>query len=255
MILCLWQCIIFHANTIKFNEVMDMKKETNIGATIKELRKDRGISARILAESVNISTPFVYDIENGRTLPSVPVLNAIARYFNVTTDYLMGREENKNAPSPKEERGISNIQFDNIDYKVYVILMYNYSQLHLHGEEGLTMATDARLAVPRFQLLEIDDKNPPFAVRQDIPFNLADRGIPAADGAVVINPRYTDVESGKIYLVLHNKELLLRQVSRASNGGYFLDADNGIHAEVSCDAVANGNFRIIGRAVMSTRGL
>lgn len=161
----------------------------------------------------------------------------------------------KPRPPPKEERGISNIQFDNIDYKVYVILMYNYSQLHLHGEEGLTMATDARLAVPRFQLLEIDDKNPPFAVRQDIPFNLADRGIPAADGAVVINPRYTDVESGKIYLVLHNKELLLRQVSRASNGGYFLDADNGIHAEVSCDAVANGNFRIIGRAVMSTRGL
>ena len=223
---------------------------------IKEARKMNGnMKQKELAIKTGFSERSIIRWEKGETEPNREAIERLASALGVTTDYLMGREENKNAPSPKEERGISNIQFDNIDYKVYVILMYNYSQLHLHGEEGLTMATDVRLAVPRFQLLEIDDKNPPFAVRQDITFNLADRGIPAADGAVVINPRYTDVESGKIYLVLHNKELLLRQVSRASNGGYFLDADNGIHAEVSCDAVANGNFRIIGRAVMSTRGL
>lgn len=227
---------------------------------LRRLRKDKGLNQIDLAQRVGVSIDSVRRWEAGKREPRLSELEKIALVLEVPVTSLMsgaeaGGVKNKTAPSPKEERGISNIQFDNIDYKVYVILMYNYSQLHLHGEEGLTMATDVRLAVPRFQLLEIDDKNPPFAVRQDITFNLADRGIPAADGAVVINPRYTDVESGKIYLVLHNKELLLRQVSRASNGGYFLDADNGIHAEVSCDAVANGNFRIIGRAVMSTRGL
>lgn len=133
--------------------------------------------------------------------------------------------------------------------------MYNYSHLHLHGEEGLTMVTDARLTVPKFQLLEIDDKNPPFAVRQDISFNLAGRGISPADGAVVINPKYTNVESGRIYLVVYNKEILLRQVSCSPDGGYTLEADNGVHAEVPGDAVSSGNFKVIGRAVMSTRGL
>ena len=117
------------------------------------------------------------------------------------------------------------------------------------------MVTDARLTVPKFQLLEIDDKNPPFAVRQDISFNLTGRGISPADGAVVINPKYTNVESGRIYLVVYNKEILLRQVSCSPDGGYTLEADNGVHAEVPGDAVANGNFKVIGRAVMSTRGL
>lgn len=232
-----------------------MKNGNTIGTNIKILRKNRGISARVLAEAVNISTPFVYDIENGRTLPSVPVLNAIAQYFAVTTDFLMGRENIKKEPALKGELNALSIHIDNIDHDVYTIPMYNYSHLHLHGEEGLTMVTDARLTVPKFQLLEIDDKNPPFAVRQDISFNLTGRGISPADGAVVINPKYTNVESGRIYLVVYNKEILLRQVSCSPDGGYTLEADNGVHAEVPGDAVASGNFKVIGRAVMSTRGL
>ncbi|MDY2649103.1 MAG: LexA family transcriptional regulator [Pyramidobacter porci] len=226
-----------------------------VGKMIAAERIKKGFSREQLAEKAEIATETLARYERGDRNPKPQIIERLADALSVSTDYLMGHGEQKTAPSPKEERGISNIQFDNIDYKVYVISMYDYSQLHLHGEEGLTMATDARLAVPRFQLLEIDDKNPPFAVRQDIPFSLTGRGISAVDGAVVINPRYTDVESGKIYLVLHNKELLLRQVSRTPDGGYILDADNGVHAEVSYDAVANGSFKIIGRAVMSTRGL
>lgn len=227
---------------------------------LRQLRKDKGLNQIDLAQRVGVSIDSVRRWEAGKREPRLGELEKIALVLEVPVASLIngaevGAVENKTAPSPKEERGISNIQFDNIDYKVYVIPMYDYSQLHLHGEEGLTMATDARLAVPRFQLLEIDDKNPPFAVRQDIPFSLTGRGISAVDGAVVINPRYTDVESGKIYLVLHNKELLLRQVSRALDGGYSLDADNGAHTDVPEDAVARGDFKIIGRAVMSTRGL
>lgn len=226
-----------------------------LGKNLEKIRENAKLSRRELGQLINVGQNTIWRWEHGEREPSLEKIQALAVALNVSVSDLMDREENKTAPSPKEERGISNIQFDNIDYKVYVIPMYDYSQLHLHGEEGLTMATDARLAVPRFQLLEIDDKNPPFAVRQDIPFSLTGRGISAVDGAVVINPRYTDVESGKIYLVLHNKELLLRQVSRTPDGGYILDADNGVHAEVSYDAVANGSFKIIGRAVMSTRGL
>ncbi|WP_244389438.1 XRE family transcriptional regulator [Pyramidobacter piscolens] len=228
---------------------------TSFGAIIRDLRKSKRLSVPKLATLLSMSQSYLYDLEHDRRTPSTPMLQRLATFFNVTTDYLMGRENIKKEPARKGELNALSIHIDNIDHDVYTILMYNYSHLHLHGEEGLTMVTDARLTVPKFQLLEIDDKNPPFAVRQDISFNLTGRGISPADGAVVINPKYTNVESGRIYLVVYNKEILLRQVSYSPDGGYTLEADNGVHAEVPGDAVANGNFRIIGRAVMSTRGL
>lgn len=226
-----------------------------VGKMIAAERVKNGLSREQLAERVAIATETLARYERGDRTPKSQIVDRLASALNVTTDYLMGRENIKKETAQKDDLNALSIHIDNIDHDVYTIPMYNYSHLHLHGEDGLTMVTDARLTVPKFQLLEIDDKNPPFAVRQDVSFNLADRGISAADGAVVINPKYTNVESGRIYLVVYNKEILLRQVSCSPDGGYSLDADNGVHAEVPCDAVANGNFKVIGRAVMSTRGL
>ena len=226
-----------------------------VGKMIAAERVKNGLSREQLAERVAIATETLARYERGDRTPKSQIVDRLASALGVTTDYLMGRENIKKEPALKGELNALSIHIDNIDHDVYTIPMYNYSHLHLHGEEGLTMVTDARLTVPKFQLLEIDDKNPPFAVRQDISFNLTGRGISPADGAVVINPKYTNVESGRIYLVVYNKEILLRQVSCSPDGGYTLEADNGVHAEVPGDAVANGNFKVIGRAVMSTRGL
>lgn len=226
-----------------------------VGKMIAAERVKNGLSREQLAERVAIATETLARYERGDRTPKSQIVDRLASALNVTTDYLMGRENIKKETAQKDDLNALSIHIDNIDHDVYTIPMYNYSHLHLHGEDGLTMVTDARLTVPKFQLLEIDDKNPPFAVRQDISFNLAGRGISPADGAVVINPKYTNVESGRIYLVVYNKEILLRQVSCSPDGGYTLEADNGVHAEVPGDAVANGNFKVIGRAVMSTRGL
>lgn len=222
---------------------------------LKELRVGAKMSQEELGNQLNVNRATIRRWENGETKISLEMAQKLASILNVTTDFLMGRENIKKEPALKGELNALSIHIDNIDHDVYTIPMYNYSHLHLHGEEGLTMVTDARLTVPKFQLLEIDDKNPPFAVRQDISFNLAGRGISPADGAVVINPKYINVESGRIYLVVYNKEILLRQVSCSPDGGYTLEADNGVHAEVPGDAVSSGNFKVIGRAVMSTRGL
>lgn len=225
------------------------------GDRFKQALKNKALTQVKLAEMLGVTPVSVSRWATNEREPDDTTKLKIAGILDVTTDFLMGRENIKKEPAQKDELNALSIHIDNIDHDVYTIPMYNYSHLHLHGEEGLTMVTDARLTVPKFQLLEIDDKNPPFAVRQDISFNLADRGISAADGAVVINPKYTNVESGRIYLVVYNKEILLRQVSCSPDGGYTLEADNGVHAEVPGDAVANGNFKVIGRAVMSTRGL
>lgn len=59
---------------------------------IKALRLTRGISQVELAKLVNISKQSVSNWENDNIQPSIDMLVKIADVFNVTTDYLLGRE-------------------------------------------------------------------------------------------------------------------------------------------------------------------
>lgn len=66
-----------------------------IGIRITELRKQAGMSQFQLAKVLNIATSTLGMYETGKREPSLKVLNRIASYFNVSTDYLLGRPEKK----------------------------------------------------------------------------------------------------------------------------------------------------------------
>jgi transcriptional regulator with XRE-family HTH domain len=53
-----------------------------IGAKIAELRTRHGVSATALAEAVGISRGYLSRVENGRQVPSLVILDAIAQEFN-----------------------------------------------------------------------------------------------------------------------------------------------------------------------------
>lgn len=57
---------------------------------IKELRKSRGLNQTILADIIGTSQQSISSIENGKKLPSIDIVINVAKYFNVTTDYLLG---------------------------------------------------------------------------------------------------------------------------------------------------------------------
>lgn len=57
---------------------------------LKELREKRGISARKLAEQVGFSQTKICKIERGEQKMSTPQAMALADYFGVSTDYLLG---------------------------------------------------------------------------------------------------------------------------------------------------------------------
>lgn len=59
---------------------------------LAELRKQAGISQRTLATALNCSQNMISQWENGTRDPSTETLKAIADYFNVSIDYLLGRE-------------------------------------------------------------------------------------------------------------------------------------------------------------------
>lgn len=64
----------------------------NIGLQIKELRGKRKITQEELAKALNVSTQAVSKWENGG-YPDLELIPSIAKYFNVSTDYLFGRED------------------------------------------------------------------------------------------------------------------------------------------------------------------
>jgi len=57
----------------------------------KALREEAGISQIRLATALNVSNQFVSNWENNQRRPNYELLVAIADFFDVTTDYLLGR--------------------------------------------------------------------------------------------------------------------------------------------------------------------
>ena len=63
----------------------------NIGQKILELRKQKGIKQEDLAAELGVTAAAVSKWENGYTLPDILMLGALADFFGVTTDELLGR--------------------------------------------------------------------------------------------------------------------------------------------------------------------
>ena len=62
---------------------------------IKQIRENRGLIQEILASELGITQQMLSKYERDVLCIKVDVLNRIAEYFNVTTDYLLGVSEVK----------------------------------------------------------------------------------------------------------------------------------------------------------------
>lgn len=68
---------------------------------IKELADKQGISLNTLEERLGYSTNYLYSLKKGN--PKSDRLQEIADYFNVSTDYLLGRTDNPKIASDNED--------------------------------------------------------------------------------------------------------------------------------------------------------
>lgn len=68
---------------------------------IKELADKQGISLNTLEERLGYSTNYLYSLKKGN--PKSDRLQEIADYFNVSTDYLLGRTDNPAIANSKEQ--------------------------------------------------------------------------------------------------------------------------------------------------------
>ena len=61
----------------------------NYGSRIRNLRKNRGLTQEQLAEKMNVSTPYIAKIENGKQTGPVELAVEFAEFFAVSLDYLL----------------------------------------------------------------------------------------------------------------------------------------------------------------------
>ncbi|MCX4362557.1 MAG: helix-turn-helix transcriptional regulator [Clostridia bacterium] len=57
---------------------------------LKDLRKEKGVTQLQLAQSTGISVSAISSWENNTRIPSALAIIALAKFFDVTTDYLLG---------------------------------------------------------------------------------------------------------------------------------------------------------------------
>lgn len=62
---------------------------------LKELMKQRDIQQQQMAQILNVSRASIYKYQQGKAEPNIETLIKIADYFDVSLDYLCGRQ-NKN---------------------------------------------------------------------------------------------------------------------------------------------------------------
>ena len=60
---------------------------------LRELRKENQLSMKQLANAIGTSDVAVNNWENGINEPKISYLFKLAKFFNVTSDYLLGLED------------------------------------------------------------------------------------------------------------------------------------------------------------------
>lgn len=218
-----------------------------LGKNLEKIRETAKLSRRELGQLINVGQNTIWRWERGEREPSLEKIQALAVALNVSVSDLMDREENKNAPSPKEERGISNIQFDNIDYKVYSFSVYNYSLMR--GEEYPTMDSRAGNCFHTTEKLSgLDKDRPPFIVDQDKDFRMKRTANFEPTDRILVDPLQTKIESGKIYLVSYQGESIVCQIRKNSEGQYQLIND-GQPINATLDDLTARRLIVVGKVV------
>lgn len=68
------------------------------GDRLKELRESKGLSAQELATELEIGVAQVFRYEAGKTAPASTAIIKFAKFFEVTSDYLLGLSDYTQKP-------------------------------------------------------------------------------------------------------------------------------------------------------------
>ena len=115
------------------------RRDTVICDRIRALREKTGMSARKFAEEIGMKYTTYYGYETGSREPGSDSIVALAKYYNVTTDYILGIEK---SPAPAEA--------DTGDKRLDGIIE-NYHQLNEDGQQQLADQAESLTYMPKYK--------------------------------------------------------------------------------------------------------
>ena len=106
---------------------------------IRALREKTGMSARKFAEEMGMKYTTYYGYETGSREPGSDSIVALAKYYNVTTDYILGIEK---SPAP--------VETDTGDKRLDGIIDC-YHRLNEAGKDDLAKHADHLTYIPEYK--------------------------------------------------------------------------------------------------------
>ncbi len=76
----------------------------DVGSRLRELRKGLGVSGNALARMAGVAQSTISEIESGRTVPSINVLNKLCRAMGITLGDFFAPDSAHQSSSPPEFR-------------------------------------------------------------------------------------------------------------------------------------------------------
>lgn len=125
---------------------------------IKELRLEKGMTHKELAEALGLSESAISMYENGHRIPPIYRIDNIAQYFHVTENYLLGKTDHrayfdKEAIAPEDRDFIEAMLDSGVGETAALLSEKEYAIQHLLQQLGYSY--DATVHNERFIL----DKN------------------------------------------------------------------------------------------------
>lgn len=161
---------------------------------LKELRKDANITMKKFGEIIGVSESTISLYESGKRQPDYNTLERIADHFNVTVDYLLGRDQ---LPHPKPIA--SGVKIPVLGIVQAGVPMEAIENIIDYEEISEEMARSGEYFGLRVKGSSMEPK--------------------FSEGDVVIVRKQPDAENGEIAIILVNgSEATIKKIKKDSNG-------------------------------------
>ncbi len=171
----------------------------NIGTIILTLRKQKNITQEALAAELGVTAAAVSKWEKGYTLPDILMLCALADFFEVTTDELLGRAAEK-------KQAIIVAQTEELGQKIAALAQRYHIQTH-----AILTDYDSALALANS---EQEKENPIHYMFTALDRPLEEREMNKTNGVVHVN---VNVSDGVDDTALDGIELYLKNMDALKN--------------------------------------
>lgn len=212
----------------------------NLGSRIKELRTEKRMTQAELGRVIGVTKVSISGYENNTRQPDNSILLKLAGYFNVSTDYLLGKSNNKLSLS----NGSAPVNFSVAKQSIPVYGMIHageptFADQYIIGETPITDKIIDKYGRDNLFALQVNGDSMSRVI---------------APGFIAVFAKDCEVENGDICAVLVDGENATLKRFKETSRAVILEPDsfNPVYKPIIFPKTGEQNFRILGKYVFAT---